>query len=408
MPFHVRMVPRDPDEPHRAATPLELLLDLAFVAAVAQAAGSLHHGLVDGHAGNALISFPLVFFAVWWAWVNFAWFGSAYDNDDVLYRVAVFVQMTGVLILAAGVPRAFDERDYGVVVVGYVVMRLALVGQWLRVAASHPAGRRTALRFAGGIAAVQVCWLLRLAAPDSWSLPTFGVLAAAELAVPVWAEAAGRTPWHPRHIVERYGLFTIIVLGESVVSATIAVQVALDADAAFAELAPVIVGGLLIVFSMWWIYFDLPSEHLVERARREIDVHAALPFIWGYGHYLVFGAVAATGAGLTVAIDQAIGHSELTDVQAGLAATVPIAVYVLTVWALHYREKAPGPFRTVVPPAAAAIVVASSATPEPVLVSGLVLAGMVALSVVFSPERRRVPAEALEQALPGPSARWSP
>ncbi len=394
MLLRVRMAPRDPDEQHRTATPLELLLDLAFVVAVAQAADSLHHGLVDGHAANALVSFPLVFFAIFWAWVNMAWFGSAYDNDDVPYRLAVFVQMTGVLILAAGVPRAFNDRDFTIVAVGYVVMRLALVGQWLRVAASIPSHRRTALRYAVGVATLQVGWLLRLAIPDgAWSVPTFFLLAAAEMAVPVWAERAGRTPWHARHIVERYGLFTIIVLGETVLSSTVAVQVALDNDSAVGDLAPVIVGALLIVFSMWWIYFTLPSERLVERAKREFAFHGATSFIWGYGHYVVFGAVAATGAGLAVAVDQAIGDSELSDVRAGLAATVPIAVYMVAVWALHYREKPPGPLRTAVPLAGATVVVASSVTPEPVLVSGVVLAGVVALSVMLSPERRAIEGE---------------
>jgi low temperature requirement protein LtrA len=385
MQVHVRMAARDPDEPHRVATPLELFLDLAFVVAVAQAASGLHHGLVDGHAGDALLAFPLVFFAIWWAWMNFAWFGSAYDNDDVLYRLAVFVQMSGVLVLAAGVPRAFADREFGVMTIGYVIMRLALVGQWLRVALSYPADRRTALRYAVGISICQVGWVLRLFLPEAWDLPTFFALAAAELAVPVWAEAAGHTSWHAHHMAERYGLFTIIVLGESVLASTLAVQAALDADAAFADVALVVIGGLLVVFALWWIYFDLPSSPLVEEARRRFDGdHPAIAFIWGYGHYFVFAAVAATGAGIAVAVDQATDHSMLTDVQAGLASTVPVAVFMLAVWLLHYRAKAPGPFRTYIPPVAAALVVLASFTPEPVLVTGLLLAALVALSVAVS------------------------
>ena len=71
----------------------------------------LHHGLVEGHVARRRSSaFPLVFFAIWWAWMNFTWFASAYDTDDVPYRIAVFVQMTGVLVLAAGVPRAFEDQ----------------------------------------------------------------------------------------------------------------------------------------------------------------------------------------------------------------------------------------------------------------------------------------------------------
>jgi low temperature requirement protein LtrA len=267
---------------------------------------------------------------------------------------------------------------------GYVVMRLALVGQWLRAAASHPAGRRCALRYAAGIAVVQVAWVARLSFPDALFLPAFLAFAAAELAVPVWAESAGRTPWHPRHIAERYGLFTIIVLGESVLASTIGVQVALDGDAAFGDVAGVVVGGLLIVFALWWLYFDMPTEHVVERARSAFADQLGAAFAWGYGHYVVFAAVAAVGAGLAVGVDQATGQSDLTDLEAGLAVAVPVTVYVLAVWALHYRHKRPGWPRTYAVPVTAIVVLGSSASPDPILVVGIILAVLVGLSVVVN------------------------
>src|SRR5262245_14298385 len=99
------MSARDPGEEHRVSTPLELFFDLTFVVAVAQASSTMHHLLVDGHARDALLVFPMVFFAIWWAWMGFTWFASAYDPDDAAYRVMVFVQMAGVLVFAAGVAR---------------------------------------------------------------------------------------------------------------------------------------------------------------------------------------------------------------------------------------------------------------------------------------------------------------
>ena len=101
---------RDPDEPHRAATPLELFFDLCFVVAVAQAAVALHHELADGHLIEGTVAYLMVFFAIWWAWMGFTWFASAYDTDDVLYRLLTFFQIAGVLVIAAGVPRAFESR----------------------------------------------------------------------------------------------------------------------------------------------------------------------------------------------------------------------------------------------------------------------------------------------------------
>ena len=347
MQLHIRMTPRDPEESHRASTPLELFFDLTFVVAIAQAASALHHDLVDGHAGDALVSYPLVFFAIWWAWMNFTWFASAYDTDDVFYRLAVFVQMAGVLILAAGVPRAFNHQDFAVITIGYVVMRLSMVALWVRAGLSHPEGRACAFRYAVGISVLQIGWIARLALPEDVAFASFFVLAAAELAVPIWAEATGRTSWHPGHIAERYGLFTIIVLGESVLAATVGVQTALDADTPFGDVATVAIGGLLIVFSMWWLYFDMPNESVAARARAAFIDRLGGAFAWGYGHYVVFASAAAVGAGLAVAVDQVTSHSQLTDLEAGFTITVPVSVYLLAVWALHARQKAPNHVRAV-------------------------------------------------------------
>jgi len=101
-PWLRRMRPRDPSEAHRVATPLELLFDLCFVVAIAQVAARLHHAIAEDHVGAAIPLFAMTFFAIWWAWMNFTWFASAYDTDDVPYRLLTLLQIVGVLILAAG------------------------------------------------------------------------------------------------------------------------------------------------------------------------------------------------------------------------------------------------------------------------------------------------------------------
>ncbi|MGH9042185.1 MAG: low temperature requirement protein A [Acidimicrobiia bacterium] len=146
--------------------------------AVAQVADRLHHALAEGHPGAAIIGYLLVFGAIWWPWVNLTWFASAYDCDDVPYRAAVMVMIAGVLILAAGVPRAFGDRNFTVMTSGYVVMRLAQVTLWLRAAAGDIDRRRTALCYAAGVAACQVGWVLLLAVPHSAYLRGWLVLAA--------------------------------------------------------------------------------------------------------------------------------------------------------------------------------------------------------------------------------------
>ncbi|MEV0492215.1 low temperature requirement protein A [Streptomyces atratus] len=116
---------------------------------MAQASGSLHEALTEGEYATGVLRFALVFFTIWWAWMNFTWFASAYDPDDVPYRLTVLVQITRSLVLAAGVPRAFEEGDLRVIIVGDVVLRHgagrpAAAGRMVRPrsAGDHPALRR--------------------------------------------------------------------------------------------------------------------------------------------------------------------------------------------------------------------------------------------------------------------------
>jgi low temperature requirement protein LtrA len=378
-----RMTGRDSAEPNRAATPLELLFDLCFVVAVAQASTALHHDLSAGHLAHGVLSFAIVFFAIWWAWVNFSWFASAYDTDDVPYRIATLVQIAGVLAIAAGIPRAFKWHDFAVMVVGYVVVRLGLVGNWLRAAASDPPGRRTALRFAVGVSGCQLGWLSLLVVPESLRIWTWALLALAEMAVPVWAELARPTSWHPGHIAERYGLFTILVLGESILAASIAIQSALDAGAAMEELYLVTAGGLVTVFAMWWLYFAMPAEQFLNTLRAG--------FTWGYGHYFIFSAVAAAGTGLAVVVDHATHHTELSRTVSGATVTIPVAVFLIATWALQHlphHRRAPRPGRggprrpaIMLEPVAALLVLAATWFPASVLATGVILAVLVAVTM---------------------------
>ena len=109
---------------------------------------SWHHGVAEDHVAASLGHYLMVFFAIWWAWMNFTWFASAYDTDDVVYRLLTLVQIAGVLVLAAGVPAAFEHNDFTVVTIGYVIMRLPLVAQWLRAARDDPSRRAVAVRYA--------------------------------------------------------------------------------------------------------------------------------------------------------------------------------------------------------------------------------------------------------------------
>ncbi|WP_329454152.1 low temperature requirement protein A [Streptomyces sp. NBC_01497] len=380
------MTARPADEENRTSTALELFFDLCFVIAVARSAAAFEHEFVAGHIAHGVLGYVLVFFAIWWAWMNFTWFSSAYDTDDVFYRLLTLVQITGALIMAAGAGKALEHYDFTVVTIGYVVMRLAMMSQWLRAAYSDPERRRGCVRYAAGIFVLQVGWVARLAAGGHGSLVTFLVLVAGELAVPLWAERAAQTTWHPRHVAERFGLFTLIVLGETVTAVTDAVSTALDLHIAFGDIASLVIGGIMTVFAMWWLYFayDAPTGL--------ISLSASLR--WGYGHYALFAAAAAVGAGLAANISESAGHVHRGHTTMGAVYTVPVAVYVAALRLLLRHQSASGAL-DVLFAAAVIAVLASTFASSPVLVTGCVVSALVAATlVIVSRTQRRMPRNA--------------
>ena len=349
---------RDIHEQHRAATPLELLFDLTFVVAVALAASQLHHAESAGHLGQALPGYLLAFFAIWWAWMNYTWFASAYDNDDATFRVLTMLQMAGVLLFAVGVPALF-EGNLLLTIAGYAVMRLPLCIQWLRAGRGDPVRRVTCYRYALGIAVVQALWILRyLAWSQGWIAPALNwpvllLLVLLDLAVPVWAEHQGpSTPWHPHHIAERYSGFIILILGESILGVANELAALVQAHGSSIDLALIGVGGTLLTFCLWWMYFLLPSGEALHR-------HRERSFGWGYGHYITFAALAAVGRGLDVVSDAlkgavasaadagahaAAAEHSISALYAVSAVAIPEALFVASLWALHrYATRAEDP-----------------------------------------------------------------
>jgi low temperature requirement protein LtrA len=234
-----------------------------------------------------------------------------------------------------------------------------------------------ALRYAGGVLLCQVGWLGLLVLPEPGRPWVFLVMAIAEMCVPAYAEKDFVTSWHPHHVSERFGLFTIIVLGETIAASTMAVKSAVDEHDALGELLPIAAGGLLIVFSAWWIYFVVPIH-----GRLRSSAHA---FLWGYGHYLIFASAAAIGAGLEVAVEQAVGKTQISTLAASAAVTLPTALYFLTVWLLHARHFKMGITEQLVLPTTALLVILCTFLRSwAVLAAGVVAALSVAVGVALT------------------------
>ena len=368
---------RDVGEHHRASTSLELVVDLAFVVAVAQAAASLHHGIGDGEVWRSVVGYLAVFFAVWWAWMNYTWFGSAFDSDDNLYRGALFVQVAGVVVLGAGVSSAFDG-NFAFVTVGYVIMRVAMVFQWWRVSL-HPGGQPAAPRYALGIVVLQFGWVALLAVPAPLKWFGFTALVVGEFGVPVFAERDRFTPWHPGHIIERFGLLTIIVIGESITSAMFSVKAAIDSRHHIGAYVAMAIGAVLNVAAMWWLYFGIDQQQLIGAAHESERSARRQVFAWAYGHYIVFASVAAIGAGITIATEAVAGQGEQAHGvdHPGLAYTIPMAVYLVSLFLLHRQSGADAGWKTALVPAAAVILVPVGLLDHAVLIGGLLLTALV-------------------------------
>jgi low temperature requirement protein LtrA len=334
------MTGRDPHEPGRVSSPLELLFDLTFVVAVGTASSQFADMVAEGHPGEAVTAFVLAMFAISVAWISFSWFASGFGTDDWLYRALTMVQMIGVVVFSLGLPAMFHSVDEGehldlrVMVLGYVVMRIAMVLQWRRAARESPTFRDVGMANIRWTVIVQVGWVVIAFThlPLNAVFVAFIVLGALELALPVLTQGgAGGTPWHPHHVAERYGLFAIIVLGEGVVG-TVASSGELlggvDGTQWSGNAIAVVVAGVGLTFGMWWVYFSTPfGDILVHRRSRG--------YLFGYGHIPLFVGVAGAGAGLHVAGLHLEHHSEISDVAVVLSLALPVGLYLLMVYLLH-------------------------------------------------------------------------
>jgi low temperature requirement protein LtrA len=332
-----RMMGRDPHQQHRVATPLELLFDLTFVVAFSIAATEFTHLLIEDHVRAGLEGFAFATFAICWAWINFSWFASAYDTDDWLYRLLTMLQMVGVIILALGLPQMFasiEHRghvDNTVLVAGYVVMRIALVGQWLRAARQDPEHRSACLTYAAFVVVAQIGWVGQIFAHTS--LEVFAVTAALlillEMSGPFVAESRrGGTPWHAHHIAERYGLLVIIALGEGVVGTVASISAVVGVSGWSLDAVLVAVAGTGLTFGLWWLYFLIPAGEL-------LHAHRQTSFRFGYLHIAVYGSIVATGAGLHAAAYYIEHHSELGSVATVATVAIPVGVFIAAVFLIY-------------------------------------------------------------------------
>jgi low temperature requirement protein LtrA len=395
---------RDPGEGHRAATPLELLYDLTIVVAFGTAADELAHYIAEDHIGAGVAGFVFASFGVSWAWLNYSWFASAYDTDDWVFRLATMVQMIGVIVLALGLPQAFESIDHGekvdngVAVAGYVIMRVALLFLWWQVSRHDPERAPAARKYMITIGVAQIGWVA-LAVSDlsiGATAVAFAVLLAIEMVGPFLAEQKAGTPWHAEHIAERYGLLVIITLGEVILGTVASLNAVVHGEAGWTvDAALLAIAGVGLTFACWWMYFAVPWAAPLVR-------HRERAFRFGYGHLLIFSALAAMGAGLHVAALSLEEEAKIGATGTVLSVAIPFAIYAAAFYALYsVLMRAYDPFHLGLIAAMTAIVILSvvlAASGVSIAACLVVLALAPAVTVVgYETLGHRHMAEALEQ-----------
>jgi low temperature requirement protein LtrA len=271
----------------RHATWLELFVDLVFVVAIAELGTSFGHDVTLG----GLLRYLGLFVAVWWAWAGFAFYATRFDTDDLVYRVFALLGMFFVAALATTIPSVFAGSGNGFAL-AYAAIRTVLVLLYVRAWRHVAEARGLAAWFIFMFGSAIVVWLVSLAVPSPWKYVLWGVALAIELAAPPRAWRMIRSaPIHPAHIPERFGLLTIIVLGEAVISVVIGT---VDVNWSFRS-GTTAFAGFLAAASIWWIYFEFFDASVVSRS-----LFRGMTFV--YAHYFVAAGIALLGVGVRVAI----------------------------------------------------------------------------------------------------------
>ena len=280
------------DQGERHATWLELFFDLVFVISIAEVA----HTLEDYRTLADFLGTAGLFVAVWWAWVGYTVYADRFDTDDVAHRVLVLAGMLAVIAMALSVHDALHGGSARFALAFVAVRGIVLLLN--ARARRHAAPARPLLNlFLAAFSTGAALWLLSVFVPEPARYVLWGVALAIELSAPwVGRRQIVKAPVHTSHLVERFGLFTLIVLGESVVRVA---QGAADVDDWTTATLAAAGGGFLLVAGLWWLYFDRLDEGVVRSVLRGL--------VWNYTHLPLLAGLVSVAVGTEYAIRDAAG-----------------------------------------------------------------------------------------------------
>lgn len=276
------------DSSERRATWLELFYDLVFVVAVSQ----LAHNLKEDVSLSGLFGFVFLFIPVWWSWIGNTLYANRFDSNDVGRRLLVGIEMLTAAAMAVNIHHGLGESAPGFAL-SYAFGRAVLVVEYVRAGVYIPNARPLTTRYAIGFAIAATLWVISAFVAPSWRFGLWISAIIIDLATPFAARKYQlELPPQASHLPERFGLFTMIVLGEAIIGVVNGVsQQHWDVLSVISA-----VFGLSIAFSLWWVYFDNLGGTPIQTARSEGRIRAMA--IWLYTHLPLVIGIATAGVGV--------------------------------------------------------------------------------------------------------------
>lgn len=268
------MLRSENDGLHRHATWLELFYDLAFVAVL----GRISHALAAAHDPEVYARFFLLIIPVWWAWVGQTFYLSRFDSDDLTHRLSSFLQIAIVAVMALSIDKAI-QGDTTLFIGAYIALRTVLVAQYLYAGFHLPQARLLTKTYSAGFLIAIAFWVISAFVPPPYRYVFWAIGIAIDFLTPNLCKQLNiKFPPHPEHVPERFGLFTIIVLGEAIIADvnSLSDQTVTPAGWFLGIL------GLLMAFCLWWIYFEGVKGANARFPKSDKDITKYR--VWLYGH----------------------------------------------------------------------------------------------------------------------------
>ncbi|NET43391.1 low temperature requirement protein A [Okeania sp. SIO2B3] len=312
------------EEGERRATWLELFFDLVFVVAIAQLAHDLH----EDYSIVGLVKLAVLFIPVWWCWIGATFYDTRFDNDGLVDRFITLLEMAIIAMMAVNIHHALDSSAIGFALT-YIAFRSVLICQYLHAGYHIPEARGLTNWYSLGFGSSIILWLISLFLPTPWRFLCWSIGLVIDFATPLTAgKKVVKVPPDLSHTTERIGLFTIIVLGESIVAVVAGVS------GIEWNLSSIIVGllGLSITFSFWWMYFDTIDNSPLY-AMKQGKMNIALT--WLYSHLPLTIGLTATGVGVEKMI-HGLAHDPVSIEKALFCFSVALCLLILGV--IHWTS----------------------------------------------------------------------